>query len=156
MDILKNYIEENKALFEQDELPEGHEERFVERQKIRRKRRVILLIYSSSVALILLILSIGTYLLQPCPTGDGACYYAQIVKLSGQIEQSTNHLPEFKQREILMSMYSIMPQSEDELLNMLPAGMNEKDVKHLNKEYYKRLYEGMKEIASLTKYPNDL
>lgn len=156
MDILKNFIQENKALFNQEDLPEGHEQRLLKRQRRRKRKRLIFLIGSSSAALVVLMLTVGLYKTQPCLTGSGACYYAQIVKLSDQIERSIEHLPEFKQREILMNMYSIMPQSEVEFENMLPADISEKDIKYLNKEYYKRLYEGMVEIASLTKQPHDL
>lgn len=156
MDVLKNFIQENKALFEHEDLPEGHEQRLLKRQKTRKRQRLIFLTSSTSAALIVLMLTVGLYKTQPCLTGSGACYYAQIVKLSDQIERSIEHLPEFKQREILMNMYSIMPQSDVEFENMLPIGISKKDIKHLNKEYYKRLYEGMVEIASLTKHPHDL
>jgi hypothetical protein len=47
-------------------------------------------------------------------------------------------------------MESILPVSSEDFSEMLPAEISGKDAERLKKEYYQRLYEGMKEIASLT------
>ncbi len=156
MDALKTFIQNNKIAFEQEPLPAGHEIRFTERLKRRKRRRAKVLIYSSVAASILLMLSVVTHLSGPCPVGSGSCYYEQITKLSDQIELSTRELPEYQRREILVNMASIMPHSEEEFSEMLPLEVNKKDAKRLNKEYYQQLYEGMKEIATLTKKSTDL
>ncbi|HPX79848.1 MAG TPA: hypothetical protein PK603_05980, partial [Bacteroidales bacterium] len=74
-----------------------------------------------------------------------------IPRLSDQIERSTRDLPEYRRREILLTVASILPYSKEEFSEMLPSEVNSKDAKRLNKEYYQQLYEGMKEIATLTK-----
>jgi len=43
-----------------------------------------------------------------------------------------------------------VPSSAHEFSDMLPADISDKEADRLNIEYYKQLYEGMKEIASLT------
>ena len=151
MDSLQAFIQENKELFEQEPLPDGHEIRFAERLKKRKQRKSKVLIYSSVAASLLLMLTVAIHLSKPCLTGSGSCYYQQITRLSDQIERSTRDLPEYRRREILLTVASILPYSKEEFSEMLPSEVNSKDAKRLNKEYYQQLYEGMKEIATLTK-----
>jgi len=47
-------------------------------------------------------------------------------------------------------MESIMPRSADEFSEMLPNDISGREAERLNKEYYQQLYEGMKQLASLT------
>ena len=151
MDSLQAFIQENKELFEQEPLPDGHEIRFAERLKKRKQRKSKVLIYSSVAASLLLMITVAIHLSKPCLTGSGSCYYQQITRLSDQIERSTRDLPEYRRREILLTVASILPYSKEEFSEMLPSEVNSKDAKRLNKEYYQQLYEGMKEIATLTK-----
>lgn len=165
MDKLRTFIQDNKEAFESDPLPEGHELRFMERlgNKLSepRPRRYKYLIYISVAALFLLVVTIGVRFLKedpvnnlfdvdPCTGESYTCYYNQLQKLSDQIEYNTRDLPEYKRQEILMNMQSIMPASVDEFSQMLPAEISGRDAEHLQKEYYQRLYEGMKQIASLS------
>ena len=165
MDELRSYIQENRELFETEAPPQGHQARFEERlakSGLKRKRPgVKYLIYSSAAALLLVVLTIGIRFVKEdplagvfadsCADGAHTCYYNQIRKISSQIEYDTRDLPEFKRQEILMNMKSLMPASAHEFSDMLPEGISSKEAERLNKEYYKQLYQGMIQIASLTK-----
>ncbi|HPW78664.1 MAG: hypothetical protein GT600_02595 [Bacteroidales bacterium] len=164
MEKLRTYIQKNRELFESDPLPEGHKGRFLERlsesQPARRYFRFNYLIYISVAALLLLVLTIGVRFLKedpatslfadPCSGESYSCYYDRILKLSNRIEYDTRSLPQYRRQEILMNMKSLMPGSSEDFTEMLPEEISEKEAERLKREYYQRLYEGMKEIASLT------
>ena len=161
MDKLKSFIQENRELFDSDPLPEGHELRFMQKMESRRSRKHNYLIYISVAALLLLVVTIGVRFLKedpvsslfyvdPCGSESYTCYYDQMQKLSEQIEYNTRELPDYKRQEILMNMESIMPRSADEFSEMLPKDISSQEAERLNKKYYQQLYEGMKELASLT------
>ncbi|MFA5753419.1 MAG: hypothetical protein WC128_06895 [Bacteroidales bacterium] len=161
MDKLKSFIQENRELFDSDPLPEGHELRFMQKMESRRSRKHNYLIYISVAALLLLVVTIGVRFLKedpvsslfyvdPCGSESYTCYYDQMQKLTEQIEYNTRELPDYKRQEILMNMESIMPRSADEFSEMLPNDISGREAERLNKEYYQQLYEGMKQLASLT------
>ncbi|HOO42487.1 MAG TPA: hypothetical protein P5167_00370 [Bacteroidales bacterium] len=161
MDKLKSFIQENRELFDSDPLPEGHELRFMQKLESRRSRKHNYLIYISVAALLLLVVTIGVRFLKedpvsslfyvdPCGSESYTCYYDQMQKLSEQIEYNTRELPDYQRQEILMNMESIMPGSPDEFSEMLPKDISSSEAVRLNKEYYQQLYEGMKQLASLT------
>jgi len=164
MDKLKSFIQDNKTLFETESLSQEHEKRFMERlaksQSIKKFRTYKYLIYISSAALLIVVLAIGLRFLKedplavfpsdPCRDGSHICYYNQIRKLSSRIEYDSRNLPEYKRQEIIMNIQSLVPSSAHEFSDKLPADISDKEADRLNIEYYKQLYEGMKEIASLT------
>jgi len=161
MDKLKSFIQENRELFDSDPLPEGHELRYMQKLENRRSRKHNYLIYISVAALLLLVVTIGVRFLKedpvsslfyvdPCGGESYTCYYDQMQKLSEQIEYNTRELPDYQRQEILMNMESIMPRSADEFSQMLPEDISSREAERLNKEYYQQLYEGMKQLASLT------
>ncbi|MFA5301545.1 MAG: hypothetical protein WC395_02530 [Bacteroidales bacterium] len=161
MDKLKSFIQENRELFDSDPLPEGHELRFMQKMESHKSRKHNYLIYISIAALFLLVVTIGVrfmkedpvnslFYVDPCGGESYTCYYDQMQKLSEQIEYNTRELPDYKRQEILMNMESIMPRSADEFSEMLPKDISSQEAERLNKKYYQQLYEGMKELASLT------
>ncbi|MDD2289463.1 MAG: hypothetical protein PHT64_06970 [Bacteroidales bacterium] len=165
MDELRSFIKDNRELFEKEALPQGHQTRFEKRlakSGLKKNRiRVKYLVYTSVAALLLVVLSIGIRFIKedplaglfadPCVGEASGCYYNQIRKISSQIEYDSRNLPEFKRQEILMNMQSLIPDSSHEFSDMLPREISDKEAERLNKEYYKQLYQGMIQIASLTK-----
>ncbi len=152
MDPLKSFIQENKDLFCEEPLAPGHEERFenrLERRLARTKRvRRNYMIYISLAASFVLIVSIG-FLSSPCPGGSNACYYNEILRLSEEIEVNSRNMPEYRRQEIIMTLNTLVPGSENEFSQSLPDYLSENELERLNKEYYMNIYKGIKEVAAL-------
>ena len=152
MDPLKSFIQKNKDLFREAPPAPGHEERFERRleeqlAKTKRMKRNYM-IYISLAASFVLIVSIG-FLSSPCPGGSNACYYNEILRLSEEIEFNSRNMPEYRRQEILMTLNTLVPGSENEFSQSLPACLPKNELERLNREYYENIYKGIKEIAAL-------
>lgn len=164
MDPLKDFIDNNRPLFESETPSIGAEDRMWERlrqqqeaatsQPVQIKGRRKWLVYTSVAASIAVLIGVGSFFMSqpaavsPCADEAYTCYLVEIQKLSGEIERSAQDLNESRRQEILQTLSAVAPQ-DDDFSETLPQELSQKELDALLLSYYESMYEGVKEVAAL-------
>ncbi len=151
MDPLKDFIDNNRALFDSEGPSSAAEEQLFGRLNPPWRTWMT---YTSIAASVAVLIGVGAYFLRqpaqvsPCVNQTHTCYIVEMQRLSGQITRSAQGLSEPRRQEVLQTLASLVPH-EDDFERTLPEELTPAQQEDLLTAYYAQLFEGVKAVAAL-------
>ena len=158
MDNFKEYIDNNRSSFENQNLPAGHKERFMKKLRAQKSEtKVVFMPYWAKLAVasaVVIMLAIPVFVNNRISKLESGEYYAQMLsEQSDRIEKMAVNLEPGEK----LNIESTLRQLEDETVpisEQLPASVSGKERREIIKGYYTNKLEGAerleKYVASLT------
>lgn len=157
MDNLKNFIEENRGGFENEQLLSGHKERFMKRLSATKSDpKIVFMPYWAKLAIasaIVIMLAIPVFVNNRITKLESGEYYAQMLsEQSDRIEEMASGLEPGEK----LNVESTLRQLEEEIVpitDQLPESISSRERREIIKGYYTNKLEGAdrleKYVASL-------